>query len=124
MRQHSGGAQHHGVSTTATSSLNGQETLDLAYGQLEAALPRRVARALNWLRRPEARWVRIPAGLLCIAAASFWFMPVIGIEWAPLGLLLLAQDIPFLRRPVGLLILALLAAWRHLRHWWRRRRAR
>ncbi|MDR7331308.1 hypothetical protein [Roseateles asaccharophilus] len=112
------------MNTTTTSSLNGQETLDLAYDQLEAALPKRAARALAWLRRPEARWVRIPAGLLCIAAAFFWFMPIIGIEWAPVGLLLLAQDIPFLRRPVGLLILALLAAWRHLRHWWRRRRAR
>lgn len=123
MRPAACGAQHRSVTTTATSSLNGQETLDLAYDQLEAALPPRAARALAWLRRPEARWVRIPAGLLCIAVAFVWFLPIVGLEWAPIGLLLLAQDIPFLRRPVGLLILALLAGWRHLRHWWRRRRA-
>jgi hypothetical protein len=123
MQSHAASAQHGCVTTTATSSLNGQETLDLAYDQLEAALPARAARALAWLRRPEARWVRIPAGLLCIAAAFVWFLPIVGLEWAPIGLLLLAQDIPFLRKPVGLLILALLAAWRHLRHWWRRRSA-
>lgn len=124
MRRHSRRAQHGGVTTaTHPSALNGRETLNLAYDQLEAALPARAARVLRWLRRPEARWVRIPAGLLCIAAAFFWFMPVIGLEWAPVGLLLLAQDIPFLRKPVGLLILMLLAGWRRLRHWWRRRRA-
>jgi hypothetical protein len=70
--------------------MNGRETLDLAFTRLAALLPPRGARWLQRLRSPRARWVRIPAGLLCIAAAGFWFMPVIGIEWLPVGLLLLA----------------------------------
>jgi hypothetical protein len=49
-------------------------------------------------------------------------MPIIGIEWLPLGLLLLAQDLPFLRKPVGQLILFLIRQWRRLLAWWRARR--
>jgi hypothetical protein len=49
-------------------------------------------------------------------------MPIIGIEWLPLGLLLLAQDLPFLRKPVGRLILFLISRWRRLLAWWRVRR--
>ena len=101
--------------------MNGRETLDLAFSQLQALLPRRAARSLAWLRSPRAVWVRIPAGLLCIAAAAFWFMPVIGIEWLPVGLLLLAEDVPLLRKPVGRFILFLLKQGRRLQVWWKRR---
>jgi hypothetical protein len=103
-----------------TQTLNGRETLDLAFERLEAALPERAARCIAWLRGPRAAWVRIPAGLLCILAAAFWFLPVIGIEWLPLGLLLLAQDIPPLRKPAGRLILWLLSLWER----WRLRRGK
>ena len=101
--------------------MNGRETLDLAYSQLEALLPRRAARCLAWLRSPRGAWVRIPAGLLCIIAAVFWFLPIIGIEWLPIGLLLLAEDLPFLRKPAGHFILFLLKQGRRLQVWWRTR---
>ncbi|KQV60236.1 hypothetical protein ASC95_01830 [Pelomonas sp. Root1217] len=107
--------------STRSSAMNGRETLDLAYSQLEALLPRRAARCLAWLHSPRGVWVRIPAGLLCIAAAVFWFLPVIGIEWLPIGLLLLAEDLPFLRKPVGRFILFLLKQGRRLQVWWRAR---
>jgi hypothetical protein len=32
-------------------------------------------------------------------------MPVVGLEWFPVGLLLLAQDVPFLRRPAAAMTL-------------------
>lgn len=102
--------------------MNGRETLDLAFSQLEALLPRRAARGLAWLRSPRAVWVRVPVGLLCILAAAFWFMPIVGIEWLPIGLLLLAEDVPFLRKPVGQFILFLLEQGRRLQVWWRSRR--
>ncbi|WP_156391774.1 MULTISPECIES: hypothetical protein [unclassified Roseateles] len=108
--------------STQTQRMTGRETLDLAFAQLTDVLPGRAARWLAWLRSPKAIWLRIPAGLLCIAAAAFWFMPIIGIEWLPVGLLLLAEDVPFLRKPVGKLILFLLARWRRLQLWWRARR--
>lgn len=101
--------------------MNGRETLDLAFSQLEALLPRRAARALAWLRSPRAFWLRVPVGLLCIVAAFFWFMPIVGIEWLPIGLLLLAEDVPFLRKPVGLFILFLLEQGRRLQVWWKSR---
>jgi hypothetical protein len=40
------------------------------------------------------------------------------------GLLLLAQDVPFLRGPVARFTLWLEAQWCRLKRWWRRRRAR
>jgi hypothetical protein len=90
----------------------GQREIDAAYEGLEQELPDRVARALHWLRDPKARRVRWVIGLLLIAGSTLWFLPVIGIEWLPLGLLLIAQDVPFLRKPVGRLMLAIEGAWR------------
>ena len=79
----------------------GQQTLDRAYEGLEEEAPDRVARAIRWLRDPKARWIRIPLGVLFIIGSMLWFLPVVGIEMLPLGLLLIAQDVPFLREPVG-----------------------
>ena len=108
--------------TTHSHAMNGRQILDLAFSQLQELLPARVARGLGWMRGPQAIWVRIPVGLLCIAASAFWFLPIVGIEWLPLGLLLLAQDLPFLRKPVGHLILFLIRQWRRLLAWWGARR--
>lgn len=110
------------MATPTSETLSGRQTLDLAFAGLQAMLPPRLARGLAWLRSPAGTWLRIPAGLLCILASAFWFLPVIGIEWLPLGLLLLAQDLPFLRKPVGHLVLALLALARRVQRWWRQRR--
>lgn len=102
----------------------GGDELDRAFRHLERLVPPFLARLLERLRAPELRWVRIPVGLLSIAASAFWFLPVVGIEFAPLGLLILAQDVPFLRKPVGLLVLWLIGGYvRLLRRWlrWRRR---
>lgn len=68
--------------------------------RFERELPRSAGRSLRWLREPSARWVRIPAGLLLILGGIFSILPVLGLWMLPLGLLLLAQDLPFLRRPM------------------------
>jgi len=94
---------------------SGKQTLDEAFDQLEAELPQRAARAVHWTRGPRARWVRLPLGILAICFAVFWFMPIIGLEWLPIGLLLIALDVPFMQRPVGLFILWLLEKWKQLR---------
>jgi hypothetical protein len=96
----------------------GREELDEAFGQLEREVPDRVSRAIRWLRDPQARWVRIPVGLLFIAGGLLWFLPLVGIEMLPVGLLLIAQDVPFLRRPVGRLMLWLERKWVDLRRRW------
>ena len=61
-------------------------------------LPERLQRSIRWLRRPALRWVRIPAGVLLIAGAFLSILPIFGIWMLPLGLMLLAEDIPPLRR--------------------------
>lgn len=100
----------------------GKQTLDKAYEGLEKETPDKVARAIRWLRKPEARWIRWPVGLALIVAGFFGFLPIIGVEMIPVGLLLIAQDIPFLREPVGKAMLWLEEKWRTLRDRWRKRR--
>lgn len=103
---------------------SGKEILDRAFEGLEAEAPDRLARTIAWLRDSNSRWIRIPVGILFIIASFFWFLPVIGVEFFPIGLLLIAQDVPFLRGPVGKLFLWLEAKWRDLKRWWRRQKRR
>lgn len=100
----------------------GQRKLDKAYEGLEHEAPDWMARAIRWLRDPKSRWVRLPLGLALIVSGFFGFLPVLGSEFIPLGLLLIAQDIPFLREPVADCTLWLERKWVELRAWWRRRR--
>lgn len=61
-------------------------------------LPAWLRRATIWLLRPHARWIRIPAGLLLVLGGIFSILPILGIWMLPLGLILLAEDVPLLRR--------------------------
>jgi hypothetical protein len=86
--------------------------LDQAYDELESQAPDRVARAIRWLRDPKGKWVRLPLGLLIIAAnLAGPLVPFLGIEFVPIGLLLIAQDVPPLRRPVADMTLWLERKW-------------
>jgi hypothetical protein len=61
-------------------------------------LPERVRTTVCWLRRPSSRWVRVPAGLLFAGASLLSILPLFGIWMLPLELMLLAEDVPPLRR--------------------------
>ncbi|HEY1783846.1 MAG TPA: hypothetical protein VGG79_26040 [Roseiarcus sp.] len=61
-------------------------------------LPRRMQAVTRWLRKPASRWARIPAGVLLIFGGCLAILPVFGLWMLPLGLMLLADDIPPLRR--------------------------
>ena len=67
-------------------------------GLLIRRLPAGLQSAVHWLRRPAARWVRIPAGLLLIVGSIFSILPILGLWMLPLGLVLLAEDVKPLRR--------------------------
>ncbi|HEY0939611.1 MAG TPA: hypothetical protein VGE08_05905 [Steroidobacter sp.] len=56
--------------------------------------------------------------MLCILASFFWFLPVIGVEFFPIGLLI-AQDVPFLKKPVARGMLWFEDRWIALRRKWR-----
>ena len=75
-------------------------------------LPRTLQATVRWLRRPSSRWVRIPVGLLLIVGGVLSVLPLLGLWMIPIGLVLLAEDVPLLR------------AWRdRMLNWIERRRA-
>src|SRR5205085_8582832 len=64
-------------------------------------LPERLQKIIRWLRRPGLHWVRLVAGVLFIAGSFLSILPIFGIWMLPVGLVLLAEDIPPLRRVRG-----------------------
>jgi hypothetical protein len=65
--------------------------------------------------------VRLPIAILLIVASLFSFLPVLGLWMLPLGLMLLAADVPFLKRPTGLALFWLERQWKRLAAWYRGR---
>ena len=94
--------------------------LDRHFDRLGRRIPAS-AGFLRWVRRPSARLIRIPLGLLLIAGGVFSFLPILGLWMLPLGLLLLALDLAFLQGPVNSAVLRLQRKWTL---WRRRRKAR
>jgi len=77
-------------------------------------LPERLQKAIRWLRRPGLRWLRLVAGVLLIAGSFLSILPIFGIWMLPVGVVLLAEDIPAFRRLRDWLL-----DWigRHRPHW-------
>ena len=80
-------------------SENHQAELDRHFAWFETKLPKGPAKFVGWLRRPSSRYVRIPLAILLILGGIFSILPVLGLWMLPLGLLLFAQDLPFLQKP-------------------------
>ncbi len=87
-----------------------------------------LSRLIPILRRPLTLlqgtiWlpVRLPLALLLIVGGVFWFLPILGLWMLPVGLLLLAVDLPLLRGPMAALIIR---ARHRFRRWIGKRRAR
>ena len=70
-------------------------------GALVHRLPRRARSAILCLFRPEARWARIPAGVLLVLGGLAGMLPVLGFWMLPLGLILIGEDVPLVRRGVN-----------------------
>src|SRR5690242_19586468 len=67
--------------------------LDRQFERISRQVP--VSRGfLEWVRKPGWHIVRIPLALLLILGGIFSFLPVLGLWMLPLGLLVLAVDIP------------------------------
>lgn len=62
---------------------------------------------LRWVRGPRRHLLRIPLAILLILGGIFSFLPVLGIWMLPLGLAILAVDVPALRQPVADVIVRL-----------------
>ncbi len=75
--------------------------LRFAFKRLERELPPRMASWMRWLRHRDSRWVRLPAGVALIIGGIFAILPFLGLWMLPLGLMLIAADVPFLQRPMA-----------------------
>jgi hypothetical protein len=79
--------------TTARYSAGGDWRLEA----LIHRLPQRIGGAVFYLLQPKSRWIRIPAGVLLIGGGLLAFLPVLGVWMLPVGLALLAEDVPAFR---------------------------
>jgi len=88
--------------------------------RLTAHLPRRLRAAIYGLRKPSARWVRLPMGMLFLVAGTILTpLPVFGFWMVPVGLVLVAEDIPIARTWVVRILDGL---EKHRPDWFQRRR--
>ena len=67
-------------------------------------IPAWVGHNLNRLRGTRAIWVRVLTGVALIVAWAFLPLPLVGIWMLPVGLALLAHDIPPVRAPIARLL--------------------
>jgi hypothetical protein len=69
-------------------------------------VPKWVGNNLSRLRGQRGAWARVPAGVALIGGGVLGFLPlpVVGVWMLPVGLALLAHDIPAIRGPMARLL--------------------
>ena len=77
-----------------------QRALDERMERLERRLPDGLAKAVSWFRRPAPKAVRVPLGAALVAGGAVGFLPILGYWMLPVGLVILARDVPRLRPPL------------------------
>jgi hypothetical protein len=82
---------------------------------IQRRVPTRVSRFIRWLREPSSFWVRVIVAVLLILGGAFSFLPVLGLWMLPLGLLLIAQDVPILQKPILISLKWIEAKWEWLK---------
>ena len=74
--------------------------LDRYFDWIEQHLPDWLGRFLHWLRQPSMLLARIAVSLLLVVGGLLSFLPILGLWMLPLGLMIIAQDLPFLQAPL------------------------
>jgi hypothetical protein len=69
--------------------------------RLQDHMPDWAGRKFDRLRHPRAVWVRVPAGIALTGGGVLGFLPVLGFWMLPIGLALLAYDVPPMRPPLA-----------------------
>lgn len=80
------------------------DQLDAALSRLSRQLPASAARFVDYVRKPTSAFVRRSLAVVLIAGGFFGFLPILGFWMIPLGLALLAKDLPFLQPPLARLV--------------------
>jgi hypothetical protein len=86
---------------TPVNKIDHRAELDRHIAWFESKLPPKPAGFVGWLRRPSSKYVRLPLGVLLVGGGVFSFLPVLGLWMLPLGLILIAQDVPALEKPTA-----------------------
>ena len=81
-----------------------RDDLDRELLLFEQKLPKMFSRVVDWVRRPTSRLVRLPVAFLLLFFGIFGFLPVVGFWMIPLGLLLIARDVPVVEPPLARLL--------------------
>ncbi len=97
------------------------EDWDARVDRLSEKMPDGLRRAFDWLREPSRLWLRVGAAILFILGGVFAILPVLGLWMLPLGLALLAQDVPGLKVPLEKSARWIEATWKRLKERWRNR---
>jgi hypothetical protein len=84
----------------AQESTDTRAQLDACIDAFAQRLPDKVGRFVRWISGGSSAMVRVPLALLLIAGGIVGFLPILGFWMVPLGLLLIALDVPFLRPPM------------------------
>lgn len=92
-----------------------RQRLEQQLDRIETQLPDVATGWLEWLRKPSRRLVRIPIGVLLVLGSVFSILPLLGLWMLPVGLMLLAIDVPVLQRPTVALLRWIERTWTALR---------
>jgi len=87
-------------------------------------LPGRLGSVVKWLREPSHLLVRVITAALFILGGVFSILPILGVWMLPLGLGLLAEDVPGMKPPLEKATRWLIDQWRRLLGAWRKLRGR
>ena len=74
--------------------------LNRYFEMIDQRVPVRVSQSIRWLRKPSSFGVRLVVAMLLILGGVLSFLPILGVWMLPLGLLLIAQDVPLLVEPL------------------------
>lgn len=88
------------MNTRPPNSPIDQDALDERIERLERRLPDGLAKVVSWVRRPAPKVVRMPLGVVLVAGGTVGFLPIVGYWMLPVGLVILARDVPPLRPPL------------------------
>lgn len=69
--------------------------------RFEGHMPDWAGRNLKRLRHPRAAWLRVPAGVALTGGGVLSVLPGLGLWMVPVGLALLAHDVPPMRQPLA-----------------------
>ncbi len=92
--------------------------LNRYFEMIDRRVPTRVSEFIRWLRKPSSFPARLACAALFILGGIFSFLPVLGIWMLPLGLMLIAQDVPLLQKPLVRVLAWIEAKWELLRLKW------